>query len=66
MEIEQKFFSDDPKFIGPHTCPKCGRKSQWKAIQGDGRIIRVECPFPECGIYEKSYAALSDMPFFAG
>lgn len=27
MEQEQKFFSDDSKFNGPHTCPKCGGKS---------------------------------------
>jgi transcription elongation factor Elf1 len=58
MEQAQKFFEDDPRFNGPHTCPKCGSKSEWKAIKdkADARMIRVECP--KCGSYEETYSAL--------
>jgi ssDNA-binding Zn-finger/Zn-ribbon topoisomerase 1 len=60
MKIEQTFFDYDPRFNGPHNCPKCAGTSQWKAIKGkaDARIIRVACP--KCGIYEEPYSALED------
>jgi ssDNA-binding Zn-finger/Zn-ribbon topoisomerase 1 len=62
MEKAQTFFEYDPRFSGLHSCPKCGGKSQWKAIRGDARIIRVE--YPKCGIYEEAYPALTNMRFF--
>jgi hypothetical protein len=58
-----RFFYDDPKYNGPRNCPKCGDPSQWRGVDADKRMVRVECS-GRCGTYEEPYSRLSDLPYF--
>jgi hypothetical protein len=58
-------WSEDPRFNGPHDCPKCGEQSEWTAVRDDSdrRTVRVECS-GDCEPYEEPYSRLRDMPHF--
>jgi hypothetical protein len=54
---------NNPEYNGPRICPKCGAPSQWRAVEADGRMVRVECS-GSCGTYEEPYTSLSNMRDF--
>jgi hypothetical protein len=56
-------FVDDPKYNGPHTCPKCGSASQWIGKDAGARMVTVQCE-GICGDYTEPYSRLSDYPHF--
>jgi hypothetical protein len=56
-------FKEDPKYNGPHICPRCGSQSLWRATQAEDRMISVECE-GNCGEYNMSFSQLSDYPGF--
>jgi len=66
---------EDPKYNGPHTCPRCGAESTW-AIQGanasgdsdtdpDATMITVQCS-GDCGEYVMSHLQLSAGEYSTG
>jgi|HubBroStandDraft_4_1064222.scaffolds.fasta_scaffold557584_1 predicted nucleic-acid-binding Zn-ribbon protein len=55
-------FGEDPKYNGPHICPKCGNRSHWKATNFDQRMIMVRCE--TCGEYSEAYSQLSEGQYF--
>lgn len=58
-----EFFTKDLTYNGSHACPKCGQDSEWRGIDADARLVRVQCT-GTCGTYEKTYPELNDMPYF--
>ena len=61
--IMAEFFTTDPKYNGLHVCPRCGDGSNWRAVDMDRRLIRVECS-GKCRTYEEVYPQLQDLPFY--
>jgi len=53
----------NPKYNGPHACPKCGTKAHWTCVKESPIIVRVECEGC-CGQFEKSFSEIQALPFF--
>jgi hypothetical protein len=59
----EKLPLDDPKHNGPHTCPRCGGQSTWKARVVPEGMIEVNCE-GDCQGYTMSYAQLKTLWYF--
>ena|ERR1700733_7247790 len=61
--VSAVLFREDPKYNGPHICPRCGSKSQWRGTDAKSRMISVQCE-GGCREYNMSFSQLSDYPKF--
>jgi hypothetical protein len=50
----------DPRYNGPHVCPRCSSQSEWKWVNAL-QMISVRC-VGDCGEYVMSYQQLSGYP----
>jgi hypothetical protein len=55
----------DPKYNGPHICPRCGSQSTWKVTSLPGGMIEVSCE-GDCRGYTMAFAQLETLRHFSG